>query len=171
MKRTLSILLLLCLMFATAGCMPVDKGANQKITFYYRSGNIDYEDGEKIFRTEERSVNTKNTDLAGIVRLYLSGPQDDSLVASFPAGTTLVDLQLEEMNITVILGGSYASLSGHEKTLACAFLTMTLCPIANVPQLTVLAENDPPDSDKGIVMRPENFVFTDDSKIPIEENQ
>lgn len=171
MKKLISAFLILCLVLSVSGCSLAKKTPSQKVTFYYKASQLSYGDEQSVFKTELRTISADALALADVIRLYLLGSESEEAEDCFPTGTTLVDLQVDENNATVVLGGNYASLSGYERTIACACLTMTVCSFANVPQITVLAENDPLESEKGIVMRPEDLISLDTSKIPIDNNE
>ena len=72
-----------------------------------------------------------------LVRELLKGPADETLKSTFPAGTTLLSLEIEGDRARVDLSTSYESLSGVALTLADSAIAMTLSQVPEVSSVQI----------------------------------
>ena len=131
-----------------------------------------YSAGESPFRTETVYLYDAETDSAprlaeALIRELLKGPADETLKSTFPAGTTLLSLEIEGDRARVDLSPSYESLSGVALTLADSAIAMTLSQVPEVSsvQITVrgreLAYREQPVLNlRDILLTPEEDVIS-----------
>ena len=136
MKKQICLLLLVPLLLLPAGCRR-EEPARTAYDLYFQEADLTYSAGESPFRTETVYLYDAETDAAprlaeALVRELLKGPADETLKSTFPAGTTLLSLEIEGDRARVDLSPSYESLSGVALTLAARALAMTLSQVPEV---------------------------------------
>lgn len=139
MKRRLCLLLALLLLLP--GCRR-EEPARTAYALYFQEADLTYSAGESPFRTETVYLYDAETDAAprlaeALVRELLKGPADETLKSTFPAGTTLLSLEIEGDRARVDLSPSYESLSGVALTLADSAIAMTLSQVPEVSSVQI----------------------------------
>ena len=171
MKKQIGLLLLVPLLLLPAGCRR-EEPARTGYDLYFQEADLTYSAGESPFRTETVYLYDAETDAAprlaeALVRELLKGPADETLKSTFPAGTTLLSLEIEGDRARVDLSPSYESLSGVALTLADSAIAMTLSQVPEVSsvQITVrgreLAYREQPVLNlRDILLTPEEDVIS-----------
>ena len=171
MKKKIGLLLLVPLLLLPAGCRR-EEPARTAYDLYFQEADLTYSAGESPFRTETVYLYDAETDAAprlaeALVRELLKGPADETLKSTFPAGTTLLSLEIEGDRARVDLSPSYESLSGVALTLADSAIAMTLSQVPEVSsvQITVrgreLAYREQPVLNlRDILLTPEEDVIS-----------
>lgn len=171
MKKQIGLLLLVPLLLLPAGCRR-EEPARTAYDLYFQEADLTYSAGESPFRTETVYLYDAETDAAprlaeALVRELLKGPADETLKSTFPAGTTLLSLEIEGDRARVDLSPSYESLSGVALTLADSAIAMTLSQVPEVSsvQITVrgreLAYREQPVLNlRDILLTPEEDVIS-----------
>lgn len=171
MKKQICLLLLVPLLLLPAGCRR-EEPARTAYDLYFQEADLTYSAGESPFRTETVYLYDAETDSAprlaeALIRELLKGPADETLKSTFPAGTTLLSLEIEGDRARVDLSPSYESLSGVALTLADSAIAMTLSQVPEVSsvQITVrgreLAYREQPVLNlRDILLTPEEDVIS-----------
>lgn len=141
MKKRIGLLLLVPLLLLPAGCRR-EEPARTAYDLYFQEADLTYSAGESPFRTETVYLYDAETDAAprlaeALVRELLKGPADETLKSTFPAGTTLLSLEIEGDRARVDLSPSYESLSGVALTLADSAIAMTLSQVPEVSSVQI----------------------------------
>lgn len=170
MKKTYYLFLILSLLISLWGCSANRQKPEGSVTFYYQRSNINPEESNSAIATDSRVLPDNANDNISILNTYLQGPVTDPLHKIFPTGITLVSLDLTNENAVVILGGTYATLSGMEQTMFCACMTLTVCDLTGTKQVTIHRAQELPEGGNAITMRPEEIVLWDDCKIEIDHD-
>lgn len=160
----LCAILYVMVLFNLSGC---DETAGEKtVSFYYRiSADTVYEAGS-VIQCEVREVDT--LDLGTLLELYLEGPVSDDLVSPFPRGTALEWIRQAGGTVEIVLSESFYQLTGINKTLAEACLTMTLTDLEDVDEVIIYADGEY--SDDATVFTADRYVFEDTGIDEQEEN-
>jgi len=140
-KKQICLLLLVPLLLLPAGCRR-EEPARTAYDLYFQEADLTYSAGESPFRTETVYLYDAETDAAprlaeALVRELLKGPADETLKSTFPAGTTLLSLEIEGDRARVDLSPSYESLSGVALTLADSAIAMTLSQVPEVSSVQI----------------------------------
>ena len=171
MKKKIGLLLLVPLLLLPAGCRR-EEPARTAYDLYFQEADLTYSAGESPFRTETVYLYDAETDAAprlaeALISELLKGPADETLKSTFPAGTTLLSLEIEGDRARVDLSPSYESLSGVALTLAVRAIAMTLSqvPVVSAVQITVrgreLAYREQPVLNlRDILLTPEEDVIS-----------
>ena len=80
---------------------------------------------------------------AELAELVLTQPEDPGLTSPAPAGTRLLSCQQEEGQLRLDLSEQYGGLSGVELTVANSCLTLTLCQLEGVEEVSITVEGEP----------------------------
>lgn len=147
MKKQLTAALLCCAVTLTAGCaMAAQQAMSQEDTYelYFQVRELDAAGGGDAVGTERSTLEKGSGQAAqetaeAMVSLLLDGPQDESLVSPFPAGTGLQSVTVEGSHAVVDLTKAYSTLSGVALTMAdyCVTLTLTQLPEIQTVSITV----------------------------------
>ena len=141
MKKKIGLLLLVPLLLLPAGCRR-EEPARTAYDLYFQEADLTYSAGESPFRTETVYLYDAETDSAprlaeALISELLKGPADETLKSTFPAGTTLLSLEIEGDRARVDLSPSYESLSGVALTLADSAIAMTLSQVPEVSSVQI----------------------------------
>lgn len=139
--RKLLCLLVLPLLLLPAGCRR-EEPARTAYELYFQEADLTYSAGESPFRTEtvylyDAETGTASLLAAALVGELLKGPADETLRSAFPAGTTLLSLEMDGDRARVDLSPSYESLSGVALTLADSALAMTLSQVPEISSVQI----------------------------------
>ncbi len=167
MKKVLLYLLILCLLFLCS-CSRSQTNQNTTLCFYYLQNTPTYGTNGSLIGMESRSLSDSNLEIADILRIYLRGPQSDTFAKTFPDGLSLVRMNIYENTAELVLGGSYESITGLDRTFVCACLTLTVCNITGAEQVSIRSEEDVTTGTKPIIMSPESITLLDTSKNEID---
>ena len=138
MRRILICLLLLALLCGCTGQM-VPAGES-KFTFYYRRADAQ---NDESYVSASGALAEKEVTLGGDVRTedvlaaYFEEPDDETLRSLFPEGTACLGTKLQNGVLVLDMNEAYAALSGYERTLAAAGLTMTLTQLDSVDAVQI----------------------------------
>ena len=133
MRRILICLLLLALLCGCTGQM-VPAGES-KFTFYYRRADAQ---NDESYVSASGALAEKEVTLGGDVRTedvlaaYFEEPDDETLRSLFPERTACLGTKLQNGVLVLDMNETYAALSGYERTLAAAGLTLTLTQLDGV---------------------------------------
>ena len=141
MKKRLCLLLLPLLLLS--GCRR-EEPARTAYQLYFQEADLTYSAGEAPFRTETVYLYDSETDTSrrlaeALLNELLKGPADETLKSPFPAGTTLLSLDLTGSRARVDLSASYRSLSGVALTLADSAIALTLAQIPEISSVQITA--------------------------------
>ena len=138
MRRILICLLLLALLCGCTGQMlPAGKS---KFTFYYRRADAQ---NDESYVSASGALAEKEVTLGGDVRTedvlaaYFEEPDDETLRSLFPEGTACLGTKLQNGVLVLDMNEAYAVLSGYERTLAAAGLTLTLTQLDGVDAVRI----------------------------------
>ena len=162
MKRTTSIFLIAVLLitFVCTGCDRHDK-IREPIYFYYRTDNIEYGTDSGVITIEIRDGSGHMDDYVYLTNMYLGGPVTKGCYSPFPAGTTLIRLDLLKDTALVILSSHISLLSGAELSIACTCLARTLLEMTDMKAVQIVADGDLLDGKESITIRIDDFVTND----------
>ena len=137
MRKVLAFALLLALL---CGCTyGVPTGENHMM-FYYRRADAQTDES---FETVTGALEGEETMLGGDIRVedvlarYFEGPETETLVTIFPEGTACLGTQMQNGVLILDMNEAYAALTGFDRTLAAAGLTLTLTQLSGVEKVQI----------------------------------
>lgn len=159
MKNRLLVLLLLAL-FLT-GCTVSAPGSKDSVAFYFPRNDFHTGAEDALVSSELRDLAGHTDDLTYCLKMYLVGPTDDRLEASFPKNTRLLSIEQQEETLIVILSDGGQPMQEIRFTVAAACLAKTFLPRVDASQLTVIRGS------QSITLDETNVLFLDE-RTPIE---
>jgi spore germination protein GerM len=133
------IIALLCTLGACAG---KKRELISPVNFYYRSTSDSYGTQTDVICFEQRESFGHEEDYAYLINSYLQGPTTEKQVSPFPAGTTLVSLDLVKDKVIVVLSSHISLLSGAELSIACTCLAKTLHEMTGMKGVQISSQGD-----------------------------
>lgn len=95
-----------------------------------------------------------------VMAALLRGPELEVLASPFPAGTRLLGWTAEDGLLTLDLSAAYGELSGIALTLADCCITLTMCQLDGVEQVSVTVNGQPLPQRTRQILTPEDVIFT-----------
>lgn len=129
MKRFLCTLLILSSLLCMFGCDagPEESSAN----FYYVRNSYIYGKEDGVMAPEVRAIG-EFSDEQSILRAYLSGPNDVSLVSPFPSETEITEFLYKGETLYITLSAHIVTLPRAQQVLACACFARTAMELTRV---------------------------------------
>lgn len=158
MKKFLTIL---CLFVFLTGC-----AKDPDILFSYRQKDLQYGNRHGVIAQEVREAPGHENDPEYLLRMYLEGPLDDSLVSPFPKGTALESVTFSNRTVYVTLNEVYAGLDGMDHTIASACIAETCFSITNAETVVIKCHSQE-FGNKSITLTRESLVLSDDATAPV----
>ena len=139
MRRCLCLSLALLLLLA--GCR-WEEPQRTSYELYFQEADLTYSAGDGAFRTEKVYLYDAETETSlrlaeTLVTELLKGPADETLKSPFPAGTSLLSLELTGSRAKVDLSSAYEGLSGVALTLADSAIAMTLFQVPEISSVQI----------------------------------
>ena len=163
MKRYTALLLILALFLCLTACAREDNTIREPVSFYYRRAELTYGSSDSVILSESSDAAGHTDDLIWLLGEYLKGPQSENLLQTFPSGTTLVSLTVEEGTATIVLSVQFGRLTGMDLTVACACLTKTVLGLTDAETVVIQAVNTDLDGAQQIVMDESSLLMLDES--------
>ena len=167
MKKTLCVIWVLVLLLSLPACTSSKEDIQEPAFFYYRQSELSYGTTPGVVAKEAREVAGHKQDYSHLLSVYLKGPESYTLYNPFPGSTSLRSFSMHDGTAFVHLSSSFASLTGLDLTLACACITLTVCEMTGVQQVTISADGVLLDGNPQITMTPDGLLMMDDSNIVI----
>lgn len=168
MKRTISVLLLLCLLLPVFGCTNAADNPKDPVSFYYRQQKLTYSDESSVIAPEAREAAGHKEDIPYLLAEYLKGPKAEAFLRTFPQQTRLISFRANKATAEIALSEHFASLTGMDLTIACACLTMTVIELTGVETVKISAENAMLNNAPQITMDKTCLLLIDSSAAPTE---
>lgn len=170
MKKRHSIYLIIILLLSLCSCAAEQQQPEGSVAFYYQKNSIDPAASDGVISKDYQVLSASSSDHTAVLNAYLQGPVSDPLHRVFPMGITLISLDIQNKQADVVLGGTFDTLEGMERTIFCACLTLTVCDLTGVRQVSIYREQDAPEGEPVSVMRPEEIVLLDDCKLEVDHD-
>lgn len=137
MRKILAAALLLALL---CGCTYGIPTGENHLTLYYRRADTQTDES---FETVTGALAGEETTLGGDVRVedvlarYFEGPKTETLVTIFPEGTACLGTQMQNGVLILDMNDAYATMTGFDRTLAAAGLTLTLTQFSDIETVQI----------------------------------
>ena len=161
MKRFLSILMLLSLLFSLAACKRENEPILKPANFYYRNSDITFgaEDGLiSPYVAETKDLDGKIID---ILNLYVKGPYESTHKHTFPLGTTVLRCNVKGDTTFIEVSNEFANLTGIDLTIACTCLAKTVIELTGSDKVTISASDVPLGGNTSITISRGNVLLKD----------
>ena len=172
MKKYLCLLLAVFMLLPLFGCAKEPNDLEDPVAYYYcRSADsilFGQEDG--VIAKELREAFGRREDIPYLINQYLKGPQSAGLGRTFPKGTELVSIKIENGTAILVLSDSFSTLTALDLTIACACLTRTVCELTGAQRMVVSAASNLLDGNRTVSMSVDDVLILDESDIIIDPN-
>jgi len=140
-KRIFIFMLALVLLLSACGREAAPDGDGVEISVY-RVIKEEYRSGDSFVRAEMLSSGDSQTDtlVRGASYALMSTPEDVELISAVPPGVRIEDTSFSGRTASVTVNEGYMELSGIEKTLLDACITLTMCSIPGVDYVSFRTE-------------------------------
>jgi len=162
MKRTIAVILCICILIWLVGCTGNTK-LKTPVTFYYCHSEIDHQNSRDVFGTERREGDHLAEDFVGLLNEYLKGPDSDNLYNPFPEGSTIINAEQEGNVLTLHLSVQFDRLQQEKLTLALSCLVQTVFEYTSVPVLLVIPSTTFIDGSNYKTFTPDSFIYSDEN--------
>lgn len=170
MKKRYCVYLIVILLLSLCSCAVEQQPPEGSVAFYYQRSSIHPAESDAVISKDFHVLSTPSSDYISVLNTYLQGPVSDPLHRVFPTGITLISLDIQNKNASIVLGGTFNALEGMEQTIFCACLTLTVCDLTGAQQVSIYREQDTADGGPVSVMRPEDIVLLDDCKLEVDHD-
>ncbi len=170
MKKRYCVYLIVILLLSLCSCAAKQQPPEGAIAFYYQRSSIDPAESDGVISKDYQVLAAPSSDYISVLNTYLQGPVSDPLHRVFPIGITLIELDIQNKQADVVLGGTFDALEGMERTIFCACMTLTVCDLTGAQQVSIYREQDAAEGEPVSVMRPEEIVLMDDCKLEVDHD-
>lgn len=158
MKRLLCLTLAFLMLIWLPACV---SSGDTPVSFCYLRGDFTLGEIDSVLAYEQRDTAGRQDALDYLLGIYLNGPLDDKLVSPFPAGTHLVDYQMQGQTLVLEISREFFSLEGIRLTLEASCLAFTCFQLTDAETVQITCRNEIP-----IVLSRESMTLVDDSMSP-----
>lgn len=162
MRRFFVMALLLTLLCGCAGS--VQPAGVETVFLYYR--RLDAQSDESFASqsgalAQEATAFDADAEPMQVLSRYLAGPETDELVTIFPEGTKCLGVKKQGTTLILDMNEFYAALSGFDRTLAAAGLTLTLTQLSGVEAVSIKTPSGALLGQGNTAYRAEDFLLQD----------
>ena len=130
-KRIIFLLAALCVLISGCAAETAASPLPESISVY-RVLSPDYQTGGKLLQEDRVVPKTPDSPITSAVAALSEKPQNEHLMCPLPDGVMILDAVRGESSVTVYLNAEYYKVSGIEKTILDACITLTMCSISGV---------------------------------------
>lgn len=135
MKKFFCVVLLL--LFASSCHSPRSDGY-RSVNIYYPLKNPDTDSA--LIRAHTESLKTGGDEITRVFELLKSAPKNNSLISPLPQDLKLLSAKIDNGIADIDLSGQYNYLSGLNKTLADACITLSMCQLEGVSSVRITVD-------------------------------
>lgn len=141
MRRFAALFLSLVMLLGFAGCSTKGDTRINPITFYYKNTDLRYNSEAKVLYGRDVDLENDQIPISEVVSLYLEGPDETFLESPFPPNARLEQAVWTGDLLKLTLSDEFNSLTGLDRTLAMACLTLTLTQVKGIDRIQVFTSN------------------------------
>ena len=165
MKRVISVLLILLLLFSAYGCAGSNRDLEVPASFYYRADPVTYNTPTSIFSAEVRETADLNNNTLEILNRYVAGPASVGYLSPFPAGVSVDSIKRDGERVIITMNDAFGTLTGVGLTAACTCVTLTVTELIGCQEVVIQCESVSLDGATSIAMNIANLHFMDTTDI------
>ncbi len=127
----------------TAGC--ATKSASPPITdniSVYRVLTPENRTDGELLKPDSVILQTDETPVLQAAAALSETPENEALQSPLPEGVTILDAELKGNTVTVYMNSAYLDVSGIDKTISDACVTLTMCSIKDVDFVSICVGNE-----------------------------
>lgn len=135
-KRVIVLLAALCLLVSGCAANTAASPVPESISVY-RVLSPDYQTGGKLLQEDRVVPKTSGSPVAQAAAALAEKPQSEHLQCPLPDDVMILDAVRGENSVTVYLNTEYLKISGIEKTITDACITLTMCSISGIDFVSI----------------------------------
>lgn len=163
MKRTLTILVLISVIFTCTACRQVPEQPFSTVTVYYKAANISYGTADGVIIPYQLDATNHENDTIYLLNAYFANIVSDDYDATFPRSTRLISLERDGLTAKITLNDEFAKLTGLKLSIACACLTQTVISLTGCQEVIISAEHSQLDGRNFITLSRDSYLLLDES--------
>lgn len=160
MKRSVLILLVLCLALGCAGCSLFSGGKQENVVFYYEQAVYQYGEPDAVISGEVRDITGHRGDMQYLLSLYMMGPLNDALRSPFPAGMQVLDVSVRMDLIRITVSEDLNTLTDSRRSLALACLATTGLELSGQESIVIVCGDEHMVLDRTMFTLVDNGAYT-----------
>lgn len=137
MKRLLALLLCMALLSACGGRETAPEESMLRPVRFYYCAELTDGSAEQAVAWEYRDLGEQEWSAEEVLRLYLRGPQSESLLLPVPEDLEVEQVELSDGVLMLQANDAVRELSGIRRTLAAACLTLTMTQLDGIDAVGV----------------------------------
>lgn len=164
MKRSIILILAAATLLGAFGCAAQQPKPKYPVSFYYLPNTYTFGVSDTVLAKEQREGLGMENDLQALLTLYFKGPKAEGIRSPFPAGTTLVEMEMRNDTLYLTLSRAFSSLEGAQLSLACAAITKTCLDLSACVNVRISAENATLNGEMYVEMNKSNLLLLDQAQ-------
>lgn len=165
MRNIWAAILIFALLGSFCGCTKSEPEMQSPVTFYYRRSHILYEGIHGVVAPEIQEANSSKNDVNALLEQYFQGPISADMHTTFPGGTKLLSITIQNELAHVLVTSHFSNLKGMDLTIACACITMTVMELTGVEAVEIKADRVLLNDAESIIMDRETLLLLDDTVV------
>ena len=173
MKRIISLLLSIVLLFGAAGCQ-IQNG-NNAIAFYYPRSDYGYNTMENRFygRVIEAEIreDIPQQSVHEILTIYLKGSISQAYSNPYPSNLKVESVSVVNKMSYIKVSNHLSELTGIRLMIACACLSRTVMDMTNTTSVEISCNTALLDGKKHIVFHTDSFLLEDSAAVATDPQE
>lgn len=166
MHRVLCLALVIGFLGAVSGCAPEPEkpesiGDTRWVNVYYAAAEAGKRHNVLAPEQCEIAQGTLEETVRAIFEESQKDPVSNSLKAAVPQDATLSSVKIENGSATLDISREYGNITGFVRTVADYCLTMSLCELEGIRDVTILVNGVPPYGRNAEKMTPDDVVLAE----------
>ena len=161
MRKILPCLLIFAFCTSFCGCEKEPVKIEKPVNLYYRQSQISYGSADGVIGICITEGAGFENDLLGLLNLYLRNTTDPAFSRTFPDGSQLVRLTVQDGAAQAQLNNQFSRAAGIDLTIACACLSLTIMELTSAESVTISAFNATLDGAESITMTTDSILLLD----------
>lgn len=161
-----AFVLFIAMLFSLTACSQTDDiqgdySNTRWVNVYYASAEAG--NGEEVIRAEKCEIPQGDLEQT-VYAIYLQScrePISNSLKSSIPRDTVLNSVKISDGTVTLDLSREYANADSFSRTVADYCLTMSLCELEDIRDITILVDGMLPSDRTSEKLTPDDIVLAD----------
>ncbi|MFB0921422.1 MAG: GerMN domain-containing protein [Oscillospiraceae bacterium] len=142
MKKRLIPIVIALLVLATACTEKSVSAPSAGSISVYRVLSPDYRTNSSLLQSEPVSLSEDENPVLQAAAALAEAPDDPKLQSPLPAGVKILEVRQKENTVAVYANSDYLDLSGMDKTILDACITLTMCSIEGIDFVSIFVGDE-----------------------------
>ncbi len=136
-KHIFPIIIALCVLLCACGKEAASVTSTGNSISVYRVLRPEYQASGELLRSEKVTLSVGDDSVNGAVDALSAAPESDELSCPIPSDVKILSAVLKDNCVTVTMNSAYLDVTGIDKSIMDACITLTMCSIKNVDYVTI----------------------------------